>query len=84
MKKYFVYLDDGHSTFKVIVPAKSEKDAREFVSGNGEVIAVKDVTKDFPISASEVSGALQGAGFGKYAIDLILRTLSRTGIADVD
>ena len=44
MKKlhvYTVYMDDGDA-FKVTVPAESEAAAREYVAGNGDVIAVKD------------------------------------------
>lgn len=44
MKKlhvYTVYMDDGDA-FRVTVPAESEAAAREYVAGNGDVIAVKD------------------------------------------
>ena len=54
MKKYMVYLDDGKDCFKVAVPAVNEKAARKYVEGNGEVIAVKDITEDFPISLDKV------------------------------
>ena len=46
MKKYMVYMDDGRDCFKVAVPANNEKAARKYVEGNGEVISVKDVTKE--------------------------------------
>ena len=83
LKKYMVYMDDGHACFKCAIPAKSEKDAREYVQGNGEVIAVKDVTNDFPISASKVFDALKNANFGETEIDLIIRTLTHvTNIAE--
>lgn len=48
MKKYMVYMDDGRDCFKAAIPAANEKAARKYVEGNGEVIAIKDVTKDFP------------------------------------
>ena len=82
LKKYLVYLDDGHDCFKIAVPAKDETSAKEFVSGNGEVIAVKDVTGDFPISLDAVSRSLQASGFGKTETDLILRTLSFCEVAE--
>ena len=44
MKKlhvYTVYMDDGDA-FKVTIPAESEAAAKEYVAGNGDVIAVKD------------------------------------------
>ena len=50
MKKYMVYLDDGRDCYKVAVPAANEKAARKYVEGNGEVIAVKDISEDYPIS----------------------------------
>lgn len=39
MNIYDLYMDDGHSTFKVTVPAFSKKDAKEYVQGNGDVVA---------------------------------------------
>ena len=82
MKKYFVYLDDGHDCYKCAIPAKSEKEAREYVRGNGEVIAVKDVTDDYPISADKVADALKNACFGQTEIDFIIRTLTHNNIAE--
>lgn len=83
LKKYFVYLDDGtEDVLKVAVPAKSEKDAREYVNGNGEVIAIREVTDRYPIDAGYVAKALINAGFGQTEVDLITRTLQATRIAE--
>ena len=82
MKKYMVYMDDTRDCFKVAVPAKDEKTARKYVEGNGEVIAVKDVTNDYPISLDKVSDALKNARFGQIEIDLITRCLSYNCIAE--
>lgn len=82
MKKYMVYLDDGKDCYKLAIPAKDEKVAREYVQGNGEVIAVKDVTNDYPISVDKVTQALQNVGFGKYEIDYIARALQEINICD--
>lgn len=82
MKKYMVYIDDGKNCFKVAVPAKSEKEACKYVEGNGEVIAVKDITEDFPISLDKVAEALKHANFGETEIDLITRCLSFNDIAE--
>lgn len=82
MKKYIVYMDDGKSCFKIAVPAKNEKTAREYVKGNGEIIAVKDVTEEFPISAEKVANALLSAHFGEIEIDLITRCLQMNNITE--
>lgn len=82
LKKYLVYMDDGRNCFKLAIPAEDESSAREYVAGNGDVIAVKDVTEDYPISLDCVSQALRARGFGQVEIDLILRTLSLCEIAE--
>lgn len=82
MKKFMVYLDDGKDVFKLAIPAKDEKIAREYVKGNGEIIAVKDITNDFPISVEKVGEALTKAGFGEIEMDLITRALQQINIAE--
>lgn len=82
MKKYMVYLDDGDNVYKVAIPAKDEKAAREYVKGNGEVIAVKDITNDCSISAEKVGEALKKAGFGETEMDLITRALHQINICE--
>lgn len=82
MKKYMVYVDDGNSCYKVAVPAVDEDAAREYVAGNGEIIAVKDVTSDYPISLDYVNQALRDARFGQTEIDYITRCLLFNGIAE--
>ena len=75
-------MDDGRDCFKCAIPAKNEKDARKYVEGNGEVIAVKDVTRDFPISAEKVATALLNANFGENEINYITRCLKICNIAE--
>ena len=82
LKKYIVFLDDRDNCYKVAVPAENEAAARKYCEGNGEIIAVKDATEDYPISASCVLEALNARGFGKIEKDLIIRTLLISGIAD--
>ena len=82
MKKYMVYMDDGKNCFKIAVPAKNEKSAIEYVKGNGEIIAVKDITEEFPISTEKVSNALLSAYFGEIEIDLIIRCLQMNNITE--
>lgn len=82
MRKYMVYMDDGTDCFKAAIPAVNEKAARKYVEGNGEVIAVKDITDDYPISLDKVVQALRNAQFGQTEIDLISRCLSFNNIAE--
>lgn len=82
LKKYLVYLDDEKDVFKVAVPAKSEVDAKKFCEGNGEVIKIKDITDETPIFADVIVEALKMRNFGETEIDIIIRTLIRTGIAE--
>lgn len=82
MRKYFAYLDDGVGCYKIAVPAGDRQDVENFCSGNGELIAIKDVTEDFPISLEKVSLALLKANFGQPEIDFICRCLSDCSIAE--
>ena len=78
-----VYLDDGFDCFKHAVAAKNEKDAIEYCSGNGDVVAVKDITQDTPISGRAVREELANR-FGENIIDLIISCLDKCGIIDMD
>lgn len=81
-KKYFVYLDYGDDVLKIAVPAANEKAARKFVEGNGEVIAIKEVTDEIKISSHKVLTALHDAGMNRTEVDFIVRTLNETGITE--
>lgn len=83
MKKYMVYMDDGRDCFKVPVPAENEEEASRYVLGNGEVIAVKDITNEFPISSDKVRFALKKSGFGSVEVELIYRALISIGICEL-
>lgn len=82
LRKFMVYMDDGEHCFKCAIPAENEEKAREYVKGNGEIIAVKDVTADYPIYLDCVADALKMRGFGQIEMDLILRTLNTCGITE--
>ena len=82
MKRFMVYLDDGTDVYKLAIPAKDEKSAREYVQGNGEVIAVKEVIDKDLIAADKVAQALENANFGKYEIDFITRALQEINICE--
>lgn len=81
LKKYLVYLDDGHDAFRVPVPAANLEAAKEYVNGNGEIVAIKDVTGEYPIGLENVREALN-THFGETEMALILRTLEITGVAE--
>jgi hypothetical protein len=81
IKKYFVYLDDGRDVYKIATPAENIADAKQFVNGNGDVVAIKDVTDDYPISITKVYDALEAAHFGQAEMDFICRALERCTIA---
>ena len=82
MKRFMVYLDDGDNVYKLAIPAKDEKAAREYVQGNGEVVAVKELESRDLISAERVAQALENANFGKYEIDFITRALQEINICE--
>ena len=82
LNKYFVYVDDGNGCYKIAVPAENEKAARKFVEGSGDVIAIKNITEEFPISLDSIARALNIVGMGQHESDFVLRTLSATGIAE--
>lgn len=83
LRKYLVYLDDGDYIYKVAVPATSEEFARDFCNGNGEVIAVKDVTEECLIDNDKVREVLtKSHKFDENRVDYICRTLRECGITN--
>lgn len=74
-----IYMDDGHSTFKVTVPAFSKKDAKEYVQGNGDVVAVKpSELQDIDLNC--LADTLKRSGWGQQEIDIIVRALAQIGL----
>lgn len=82
LRKYFVFIDDDENAIKLAVPATNEKEARDFAAGNGEIVAVKDVTESFEISSTKVWDALEKGDFTDLQRDFLYRTLYRTGIIE--
>lgn len=84
---FMVYIDGGTDQdgndilMKIAVPAKDEQDARDYVAGNGDIIAVQDVSDQYRINAGRVYDALEKANFTQHEIDFIVRTLQRTEMA---
>lgn len=79
MNVYDLYMDDGHSTFKVTVPAFSKKDAKEYVQGNGDVVAIKPADLQ-GIDLDALADALKRAQWGQMEIDIITRALAQIGL----
>lgn len=82
LKKYFVYIEDGKNLFKIAVPAATPEAAEKYCEGNGEIIKVKEITSDVQIAAEAVAYALKDRNFNETEIDLVVRTLTSTGIAE--
>lgn len=79
MNVYDLYMDDGHSTFKVTVPAFSKKDAKEYVQGNGDVVAVKpSELQDIDLNC--LADTLKRSGWGQQEVDIIVRALAQIGL----
>ena len=79
MNIYDLYMDDGHNTFKVTVPAFSKKDAKEYVQGNGEVVAIKpSELQDIDLNC--LADTLKRSGWGQQEIDVITRALAQIGL----
>lgn len=80
MNVYDLYMDDGHSTFKVTVPATSVKSAKEYVQGNGDVVAVKSSELQ-DIDLNCLADTLKRSGWGQQEVDVITRALAQCGLA---
>lgn len=82
MRKYAVYVDDDHDVYKLYIPADNEDKAISYCDGNGKIVAVRDITDEYPIDLFKVSVALKNAHFGQPEIDLISRCLAQCRIAE--
>ena len=79
MNVYDLYMDDGRNTFKVTVPAFSKKDAKEYVQGNGEVVAIKPSELQ-NIDLGYLADTLRQNAWGQQEIDVITRALAQIGL----
>ena len=82
MKKlnvYDVYLDDGRDVFKCTIPAENKAAAKRYVTGNGEVVAIKDCALQ-DIDTNCLADTLRRNGWGQTEIDVIIRTLHACGL----
>ena len=84
IRKYMVYVETRDDVFKVAIPAESKAQAVKFAQGNGEIVAVKDITDEYQIGIGHVVEALERYGFGETETDLIMRTLLDCGLCTED
>lgn len=78
IKCYRIIIDGDTNTITEFVPATSEKDAREWIEGNGEIIQCKEY--ELPIDTDYLRDVLvgrQNGHFGDAEADIIVRTLRR-------
>lgn len=63
-KMFKLIMESGEHVYKHYGIYKNEKEARQYVEGNGEVIQVKEVTEDFPLDIDKLSRSLKQCGYG--------------------
>lgn len=77
---YDVYIDDGMNCLKIIVPAESETEAKEYVKGNGEVVAIRKDPIVQDINTDCLAQTLKDNGWGQAKIAVIVRALEYVGL----
>lgn len=82
MKKYMVYLEDRDNVYRVPVPASDPQDAIKWTDGNGDLVAVKDVTGDYQIRTERVAEALLRSGFTSIETYFLTTALARIGMTN--
>lgn len=71
-KLFEAIFDSKDSVFKIARPAESESAFRSQFGGNGEIVRLKDITEETPISLSHLEKTLQKANYGRTEIELII------------
>lgn len=85
MKKinvYEVYLEDNSGVSKIHVPAFTKKEAEQYVSGNGEIIAVKKLSDKYQIVTEGLSKALKNDDWNDREIEVLTRLIRMVGLGD--
>ena len=77
---YDIYFDDGQNVGKIVLPAESEKQAKEYVKGNGEVVAIRKdpLVQDIDINCLRTT--LLKDGWGAIEIEVVTRALEMVGL----
>lgn len=79
-KVYDVYMDDGHDVFKVVIPAESKQAATKAVSGNGEVVKIRENTLVPDIDCNKLAETLRRNAWGDTEIQVITRVIEAVGL----
>ena len=85
LRKYEICIDCGEYCLLTYVPAENEEMVKKYCNGQGEIISIKDITKNsrYSISADTIGEALKKSGMlENAAIELVIRALQLTGITD--
>lgn len=77
---YDIYFDDGQNVGKIVLPAESEKQAKEYVKGNGEVVAIRKDPLVQDIDINCLRSTLLKDGWGAIEIEVITRALEVVGL----
>lgn len=81
MKVYDVFLfSPNGGSFVAAVPAINEEAAREYVKGNGEVVAIKEA--DERLSEEVLANDLLAEGWSRRKIDIACRALYQIGLIE--
>lgn len=85
LKIYKVYLEDNDSCFSTLIPAENEQEVAKQVEGNGEIIAIKDVSDTSRIDTDTVYDILRNGNkkvnaITEKQINLFVRALYKVGI----
>lgn len=71
-KLYKAIFETDTDAFKVYRTASSPAEFKKIYGGNGDIVSIKDVTEDYPISIPVLVSALRAGGFGSVEIDTIV------------
>lgn len=77
---YDIYYDDGQNVGKIVLPAESEKQAKEYLHGNGDVVAIRKDPIVQDIDLRSLTRTLQLDGWGSIEIEVITRALEMVGL----
>lgn len=72
------YFDCGENCVKVIRPAKDKKEFISMYGGNGEIIKLEEVTKDYTLAPDRIISDLQRLGYGEVEAYAIAECVRRT------